>query len=150
MANDSIPPIFLSMAFSALVAAACLWVFSGHGNRLFEIDATGINRAGFFGAASYRWADFELLERQVATIILHLKPSARTRLGPSKIAFDLAGIDCTGPRLEALIVHYRPDLYNTLHVVRAGSASEREKAAKPAAAEEAPVNPLSERISRLR
>jgi hypothetical protein len=113
LASEDIPPIFLSMAFASLIAAAGVWLFSGDGDKLFHIGADGIDRSGFLGTAHYRWNDFERLERQVSMIILHVKPGAKPKFGPQKLVFDVAGLDCTGPQLEALLVHYRPDLYRS-------------------------------------
>jgi len=149
LASESIAPIFLSAAAVSLFAAALLWLLSGDGNKLFDIDSNGIARAGAFGATTYSWSDFELLEREVATIILHLKPAARTSLGPKKIAFDLSGIDCSGPKLEALIVHYRPDLYRTLHVANTTTPMAASKTVKPVVAARVPDNLLRARISRI-
>ena len=116
LSSEEIPPIFLSMAFASLIAAAGLWLFSGNGNKLFHIDATGIECNGMFGSAHYAWTDFELLEREVSLIMLHLKPAARQGFGPAKLVFDISELDCSGPQLEALLVYYRPDLYRTKYV----------------------------------
>ena len=113
MSNEDIPPIFLSMAFASLIAAAGIWLFSGHGNKLYHIDSTGVESLGTFGSASYRWMDFNRLDREVSEIILHISPIARRRFGPAKLVFDISQLDCSGPQLEALLVHYRPDLYRT-------------------------------------
>ena len=149
LASEDIPPIFLSMAFASLVAAAALWLFSGNGEKLFDIDAEGITCTSMFGSKTYRWSDFELLERQVSSIVLHLKLAARGSLGPGKVTFDISHIDCTGQQLEALIVYYRPDLYRTLHVVRQTPPKDSAVAA-PAAPETPRTSPLSQRIARLR
>ena len=85
-----IPPIFLSMSFASLLAAAMLWLFSGNGDKLCSIDASGISVPGWFGSKLLAWPDFQQLDREVSKI------------------------DCTGSQLEALIVYYRPDLYSTL------------------------------------
>jgi len=153
LASDQIPPIFLSMAFASLIAAALLWMFNGNGEKLFDINAEGIKAEGLFKSRQYAWSDFELLERQVSTVILHIAPEARGSLGPAKLSFDVGAIDCSGPRLESLIVYYRPDLYSTLHATR--------KAAPEPVAEQAPASPaapvpaaksnvLAQRMARLR
>jgi len=113
-ADESIPPVFLSMTFASLIAAAGLWVFSGDGNKLYDIDATGIAYKRLISSVSFRWADFERLERNVSTIELIVNPATGKR--PRKLVFDISKLDCTGPQLEALIVHYRPDLYRTFQL----------------------------------
>ena len=113
LTNEQIPPTFLSMAFASLIAAAAVWVFSGHGDKLYHIDEAGVERMGLFRTRLYRWADFERLDREVSEMILHIKPSARAGSGPSKLVFDISKLDCSGPQLEALLVHYRPELYRT-------------------------------------
>lgn len=109
-----IPPIFLSMAFASLVAAAGLWLFSGNGNKLYRIDGAGITVNGLFGAKPLAWADFASLDREVSTINLYLTEAAKAKYALKKVVFDVSKIDCTGSQLEALIVYYRPDLYGTL------------------------------------
>jgi hypothetical protein len=113
LTNDNIPPTFLSMAFASLIAAGAVWAFSGHGDKVFHIDINGIERSAMFGSRTYRWADFERLDREVSQMILHIKPTARGKYGPAKLIFDISKLDCSGPQLEALLVHYRPDLYRT-------------------------------------
>ena len=113
LSSEDIPPIFLSMTFASLIAAAGIWLFSGHGDKLFHIDAQGIEKTGFFGSKTYRWADLERLEREVSTIVLHVNPAVRSGLQPAKLVFDISQLVCSGPQLEALLVHYRPDLYRT-------------------------------------
>jgi len=113
LTDENIPTIFLSMAFASLIAAGGIWVFSGHGDRLFQIDAKGIASGGAFGSRQYRWMDFERLDREVSKMVLHIKSSARGGYGPAKLVFDVSKLDCSGPQLEALLVHYRPDLYRT-------------------------------------
>jgi len=156
LASESIPPIFLSMAAASVLSAAGVWLFSGHGEKLFAIDADGITQMTLFGSRHFAWNDFELLEREVATIILHLYATARQSLGPSKLKFDLSGIDCSGPQLEALIVHYRPDLFRTLYVARPKQGDEPAMRAAtaadaaPTAKESQAGSQLSQRIARLR
>jgi len=152
LSAETIPPIFVSMAIASLLAAGVVWLFSGHGNKVFDIDAVGITRNRLLGSKTYLWSDFELLEREVSTLVLHLKPSVKEKFGPGKIRFDLSGIDCTGPRLESLIVHYRPDLYRILHVAKPKRDGEPapEAVAAPVVAAPAPQSALSERIARLR
>lgn len=117
LTNDDIPTTFLSMAFASLIAAAGIWVFSGDGDKLYHIDASGIERNGVFANRQYRWADFERLDREVSQMVLHIKPAARAGAGPKKLIFDISKLDCSGPQLEALLVHYRPDLYRTRSLV---------------------------------
>jgi hypothetical protein len=152
LASDSIPPVFLSMALASLISAGCIWLFSGNGNKLFDIDATGITNIHLWRSKSYGWADFELLEREVSTIILHLRPEARGKYGPNVIKFDLSAMDCSGPRLEALIVHYRPDLFRTLYVARPAKAAEGPAPAQVQPEAEKPVtdSPYSQRMARIR
>lgn len=158
LSNESIPPIFLSMAVASVISAAGLWLFSGHGEKLFSIDETGITCPGLFGSRLYRWSDFELLEREVATLVLHLSPEARKSLGTARLKFDLSHIDCSGPRLEALIVHYRPDLFRTFQVAEEkpterAARMEEEQSAQAVQDEgetAAPPSLLSQRIARLR
>ena len=158
LASDQIPPIFLSMAFASLIAAAALWLFNGNGEKLFEINAEGVKVEGMFGTRNYGWSDFELLERQVSTIILHVDPAVRGKFGPSKVCFDVSRIDCAGPRLESLIVYYRPDLYRTLQVARHDAPKNLNAAAvAPVAAAQHPEpksepksSPLAQRMARLR
>ena len=152
VSDESVPPIFLSMALASLISAGIVWLFSGHGAKLFDIDAIGITREGLFRSKTYAWNDFELLEREVSTIVLHLKAEAREKMGPKSIKFDISGIDCSGPKLEALIVHYRPDLYRTLHVAHSAPS---EDAVSHVAQVQTPdvsvaASPLSQRIARLR
>lgn len=118
LSSEQIPPIFLSMSFASLIAAALLWLFSGNGNKMYHIDASGITAQGMFGSTLMHWSDFELLDRQVSTINLHLNAAARASHGRKTVVFDVSKIDCTGPQLEALIVYYRPDLYSTLHTAK--------------------------------
>ena len=158
LSSDSVPPVFLSMALASLISAAGLWLFSGNGDKLYDIDVDGITCPKMFGTKLYQWSDFELLEREVSTLVLHIAASAREGLGPSKLKFDLSHIDCSGPRLEALIVHYRPDLFNTFHAPRkqtsqlsTESPAEPQMAAPaPDAKASQPVSQLSQRIAQLR
>jgi len=156
IADESIAPVFTAVAAASFVITCLLWLFSGNGNKLFSIDAEGITVRRLFGSATYRWPDFELLEREVSTIILNLSPGAQTAFGPRRLKFDLSGIDCPGPKLEALIVYYRPDLFRTLQVAKPMKNSEEQAAASPAPAPEVtaappqPVSLLSQRIARLR
>ena len=157
ISNESIPPIFITIAAAALVITALIWLFSGNGNKLYSIDENGITYSRFFGSKSYAWADFELLEREVSTIILNLSQEARSGFGPRRLKFDLACIDCPGPRLEALIVYYRPDLFRTLHVAKPMKNGEAafDATPEPAAVPQGQVvqasqNLLSQRIARLR
>ncbi len=117
LTNEDIPTTFLSMAFASLIAAGLLWVFSGHGDKVYHIDAAGIERNTLFATRLYRWSDFERLDREVSQMLLHIKPAARAGSGPRKLVFDISKLDCSGPQLEALLVHYRPDLYRTRSLV---------------------------------
>ena len=120
LSSADIPPIFLSMAFASLISAAGIWLFSGHGDKVFQIDTTGVTSVGVFANRHYNWADFELLDREVSKIVLHLKPAVRGPFGASTVIFDISQLDCSGPQLEAMLVYYRPDLYRTLHVAGPG------------------------------
>ena len=83
-------------------------------------------------------------------------------MGTNKLKFDLSRIDCSGPRLESLIVYYRPDLFNTFHIERRRPFAEMADAGaeaalspeqeEPAAAATTvpPASILSQRIARLR
>lgn len=154
ISNESILPIFLTVAAAALVMTLLIWLFSGHGDRLYSIDENGITRSSILGSRTYSWSDFELLEREVSTIILSLTPEAQSGFGPRRLKFDLSGIDCPGSRLEALIVHYRPDLFSTLHVAKPmkNGAAPVEALPVPEMTEpqQAPQNLLSQRMARLR
>ena len=151
LASDQIPPIFLTMAFASLIAAALLWALSGNGDKLFDINEIGIKSEGWLGGHQYHWADFELLERQVSTIILHLAPSIHGPYGRKKISFDISAMDCSGARLESLIVYYRPDLYSTQHVARQDSAKMLNAGlAEPAEPPQPKPNALTQRMARMR
>ena len=119
------------MAFASLIAAAGLWAFSGNGDKVFHVDANGVERCGVLKNRLYRWTDFERLDREVSEMILHIKPTARGSYGPAKLVFDISKIDCSGPQLEALLVYYRPDLYpprasrSNRRVIRGGNARPR-------------------------
>jgi hypothetical protein len=161
IADESIPPIFTALAAGSILITGLLWLFSGNGSRLFSVDAEGIVVRGYFSSKTYHWRDFEFLEREVSSIILHLTPEAQHGFGRSKIRFDLSGIDCPGSKLEALIVYYRPDLFRTLQAAKpmrnGQDDSAQPSASKPGPAPEAvaaeppqSVNLLSQRIARLR
>jgi hypothetical protein len=113
LTNEEIPTTFLSMAFASLIAAALLWAFSGNGDKIFHINGSGIERRSVFSVRLYKWSDFERLDREVGKMVLHIKATTRGSYGPAKLVFDVSKIDCSGPQLEALLVHYRPDLYRT-------------------------------------
>ncbi len=113
LTNEDVPTTFLSMAFASLIAAAGVWAFSGNGDKIYHIDADGVERNGMFKNRLYKWSDFERLDREVSQLVLHIKPAARNGSGPTKLIFDVSKIDCTAPQLEALLVHYRPELYRT-------------------------------------
>jgi hypothetical protein len=113
LTNEDVPTTFLSMAFASMISAAGLWVFSGNGDKVYQIDANGVERSSMFKSRLYKWSDFERLDREVSQIVLYIKPTARAGSGPAKLVFDVSKIDCSGPQLEALLVHYRPDLYRS-------------------------------------
>ena len=114
MSNEMIPPIFLSMTFASLLAAAFSWAFSGHGDKLYHISAAGVERVGMFKSRVYRWADFEELERDVSKLSLRISPEARNgrvpnawcstcpasiaRARSSKPCWCTTGPICTGSR----------------------------------------------------
>jgi hypothetical protein len=94
-----------------MVLSGLAWLFSGNGNRAFEMTQSGILVHSPFGAREYRWSDFTHLERNVGKIVL-FAPEVPGGPGLPAVVFKLSGLDWSSTELEALIVYHRPDLFS--------------------------------------
>jgi hypothetical protein len=120
--------IYIGVGIAALVLSALCWLFSGQGNRAYEISSAGITEFGMGGATVYPWSAFASLDRNVGAISLNLAEPEPGFFGAKAIVFNLAGIDWSSTELEALLVYHRPDLFS------ASSQFGRDRAAQTVAA----------------
>lgn len=145
LTNEQVSPLFTVAGTAFLAMAGVIWLFSGNGRHVFDLSPDGVTVHDMLGSDTFPWASFDLLERNVGDIVLHLAVPEGGLLGRKKVVFRLANLDKTGPEIEALIVYYRPDLFSLLH--RAGAVSEHEEVIAGGQQIEVAVSQMSPRLA---